>query len=488
MENQLKSGILLHPTSLSSPFGIGDLGPDAFCFIDFLAGCKQGLWQILPLNPPGWGESPYQCFSAFAGNPLLISPLELYRQGLLTGHDLSGVPVLPKERVDFSQVRVYKETLFNKAYRRFIAKPRPPCYHEFMYANGYWLRDYALFMALKKYFGNLPWNRWDKPIAWREPEELVRCANLLIETLEYHYFLQYVFHTQWTAVKKYAAKQDILIIGDLPLYVSDDSSDAWAYPRFFELDARGDPAKVAGVPPDYFSKTGQRWGNPLYRWEVMAEDNYAWWQKRIKKLLEWVDVIRIDHFRGFEAYWEIPAYGKTAVKGRWVKGPGEKFFSEMINNIGPLPIIAEDLGYITAGVEILKDKFGFPGMKVLQFINEEKWPRKDYEKVVFYTGTHDNDTLRGWYRNVLQRDMDEELVWEFIEIVMQSSAAWVIIPLQDVLCLDHRARMNTPGTTRGNWRWRFLSGSLTKKKQERLAQLAVRSKRINDQDHGVGKL
>ncbi|AEG60810.1 4-alpha-glucanotransferase [Desulforamulus ruminis] len=498
-----ESGILLHPSSLPAKYGIGDLGEEAYDFIDFLQGAKQRLWQILPLNPPGYGESPFQCYSAFAGNPLLISPDRLWAAGLLLKDDLQEVPEFCESRVQFALVREYKERLLRKAYQNFKRKKKDSGYEEFIFEAS-WLKDFTLFMALKNYFKGLPWNQWESSIALREERAMAHYRTLLAEEIAYHGFVQFIFFTQWLNLKKYANSREIKIIGDLPIFVSYDSSDAWAHPRLFELDEQGNPAKVAGVPPDYFSETGQLWGNPLYRWEEMEKDGYRWWRERFNSLLKTVDIVRLDHFRGFEAYWEIAAGQPTAVQGRWVKGPGEKFFRTMMKHLGDMPVIAEDLGLITPEVYELKDQFHFPGMKVLQFhlhsSEKELYLPHHYESnTVVYTGTHDNDTTLGWYKGLLLEDpqeaaflhqylkeyldgvttFPENICWQMIEVAFSTAANTVIIPLQDILCLDSDARMNFPGTVGGNWEWRLRPGSLTPELQERLARLSVLYNRNN---------
>lgn len=484
MELDRAGGILLHPTSLPSRYGIGDLGPEAYNFLDFLKESRLKLWQILPLHPVGYGESPYQSYSAFAGNPLLISIDELYKEGLITGYDMKYLPVFPPDRVEYSRVMDLKNMLLRRAFERFRRKDCEEEYSFFLDQNSFWLPDFLLFMALKEHFNGLPWNRWDHDIAFRRSEAVLRWEGFLAQEMKYQCFLQYKFASQWQALKAYAKQKGITVIGDLPLFISYDSSDTWINPHLFDLDQDGYPARVAGVPPDYFSETGQLWGNPLYRWDKMEEDDYYWWRERIQKLLEQVDVVRIDHFRGFEAYWEIPGGEKTAVNGRWVKGPDQHFFTTLERHLGKLPILAEDLGFITREVHELRNHFNYPGMKVLQFLNEEPYlERPEKEKVVYYTGTHDNDTLLGWYKDVILDSLDnppvlnEEVSWEFIELVFASNADWIIVPLQDILCLGSEGRMNTPGTIGGNWMWRCRPGSLTKDKAGRLAYLAKKYNR-----------
>lgn len=482
-----ESGILLHPTSLPSKFGIGDMGKGAYQFLDFLEQSGQKLWQVLPLNPPGSGHSPYQCFSAFAGNPLMIDLEKLAEEGLLPDLDKENIPEFPGDRVAFDEVIKFKEGCLKRAFHKFISLPKNPGYEEFCRQNAGWLDDYALFMSLKESFQGKPWNQWEKSIAFRQEEALGAYRQNLAVEIEYHKFLQFIFFSQWKQLKESAGEKGIKIIGDLPIFVSHDSSDVWCNPAFFELDENGNPLKVAGVPPDYFSETGQLWGNPHYRWDEMEKDGYRWWIERFRVLFQLVDLVRIDHFRGFEAYWEIPAGEKDAVKGHWVKGPGEEFFFRLKEALGDFPVIAEDLGVITPEVEEMKIKLGFPGMKVLQFMikprmdQKFKFPLFDKDTVL-YTGTHDNDTLLGWYRKGekgRQSKMPEEsgdICWYFIETALRSDARTVIIPLQDILELDSEARMNTPGTAEGNWLWRFSGDMLT-------GELAGRLKSLTEKYH-----
>lgn len=472
-------GILLHPTSLPSKYGIGGLGQESYRFIDFMAESKQKLWQILPLNPPACGESPYQCFSAFAGNPLLIDPEQFVEEGLLTAQEVALTPEFDENKVMFNTVKEYKETLFQKAFQKFMASPRIPDYDIFLEKHRKWLDDYALFMALKIYFNGSPWHMWPELVRSREQATLESYRLRLGEQIEYHKFIQYKFFLQWQKVKDYANSKGIKIIGDIPIFVSHDSSDVWVAPELFELDEAGCSLKVAGVPPDYFCETGQCWGNPHYKWNEMEKNDYSWWRDRFEVLLQQVDIIRVDHFRGFVDYWEIPGSEKTAVNGRWVKGPGEKFFKTLQKYLGRLPVIAEDLGIITSEVNDLRIQFGYPGMKVMQFELEAggfKVPL--YEKnTVVYTGTHDNDTTIGWYKKKFLTDSGslavdlKALCWEYIEMAYRSDADTVILPLQDILCLDSTARMNTPGTIENNWSWRFSSNELTGETAGRLAYL-----------------
>lgn len=490
-------GILLHPTSLPSQFGIGDLGTEAYDFIDFLHKSKQKLWQVLPLQPAGFGESPYQCLSAFAGNPYLISPDKLVEEGLLSIQEVEDHPVFDRDRVDFRTVKSFKDKLLQQAFSRFKKQDPPDAYGRFVEENRFWLEHYALFMALKQYFDGRPWNLWPRDIALRKSQVVKYFRNLLAEEMEYHCFLQYIFFKQWLELKTYGRRQSVKLIGDLPIFVAYDSSDVWANPELFELDAQRRPVKVAGVPPDYFSATGQLWGNPHYRWDTMAQDDYRWWRERFQSLMNLADIIRVDHFRGFEAYWAVPSGETTAVHGEWVKGPGTGFFTVLQQYLGELPVIAEDLGVITPEVEDLKNEFYFPGMKVLHFAfdEEEGEPLVCEKNTAVYTGTHDNNTTLGWYKSVLdgapgiaeniqkllpgkEHPAAPEFCRRLIEFAYGSNANTVIIPMQDVLCLDSEARMNLPGTVGGtNWGWRCRKETVTQELADWLAELASRYNR-----------
>ncbi len=485
-------GVLLHPTSLPSKYGIGDLGKEAYEFINFLRYSNQKLWQILPLNPVGFGESPYQCLSAFAGNHLLISLGKLVQDGLLAPQDVRGHQVFDQEKVEFDEVKAFKEKVLRKAFATFAVKEKPPEYEKFVAENAIWLENYALFMAVKHHFAGKAWNEWPQDIAFRQQAALAYYQDLLAGEIAFHKFLQFIFFKQWLALKRYARSMGIKIIGDLPIFVAYDSSDVWANPHLFELDETGCPTKVAGVPPDYFSEKGQLWGNPHYKWDEMAKDDYQWWRERIKCLLRIVDIVRIDHFLGFENYWEIPSGEETAENGCWVKGPGARFFVTLEKYLGRLPIIAENLGVITQEVEDLRHQFYFPGMRILHFsfyrdeTGECRLPPVE-KNVVLYTGTHDNDTTCSWYKNLLADaaamagcisrylgvSQDERQVcWQLIESAYRSNANTVIIPLQDILCLGNEARMNLPGTVGGNWQWRVLKTAFTTELASKLANLA----------------
>jgi len=460
------AGILLHITSLPSNSGIGDMGQEAFKFIDFLSRAGQGYWQVLPFNPPVHGASPYQCHSSMAGNPLLISPQKLVSEGWLAEKDLKSKDLFNSKLVDFSQVRKYKESLFSKAYKKFTeTKNTVSSYRQFINKNAGWLNDYSLYMALKNKFDGQSWTEWPEKYRDRNDKTLFKFKKEEEQTIQYYKFKQFLFFKQWQDMYEYAHQKDIQIIGDLPIFVAHDSSDVWANRELFKLDRKGYPLSVAGVPPDDFSDTGQRWGNPLYDWEKMKENGFNWWQKRLSFLEDMVDLIRIDHFRGFEAYWEIPASEKNAVKGEWIEAPGDEFFEIVTDKYSDLDIIAEDLGVITPEVKDLKNKYSFPGMKVMQFISnpEQKKiniPLHQWENI-FYTGTHDNKTLWQWYeeyhnkKNIKIEESREKICWHYIEEAFRCWAQTTVIPLQDFLCLGGEARMNVPATVKDNWNWRF---------------------------------
>lgn len=490
-----ESGILLHPTSLPSKFGIGELGSEAYDFVDFLVRSRQRLWQILPLGPAGYGGSPYQCLSAFAGNTMLISIEKLIEDKLLLHEDIGVLPDFDAKLVDFEEVRTYKTNLLRKAFNKFIASDNCEDYGRFIRENKYWLEDFSFFMALKRNFGDAAWNLWDREIAFRNPIATEHYRNRMSREIEYQKFLQYIFFSQWKSLKNYANRQGVKIIGDLPLFVSYDSSDAWSQGYLFELDEAGNPVKVAGVPPDYFSETGQLWGNPHYRWDEMEKDGFKWWRDRLDLLFGMVDIVRLDHFRGLESYWEIPGGEKTAQKGRWVKAPGRKLFQTLKSCMGEMPIIAEDLGFITKEVEELKNEFELPGMILMQFIfnsplKERLLPKSFEMNSVVYTGTHDNDTTVGWYLktkmanpgleneikdylNIFGEIDEKSMCWNLIEAALSSKSNTAIIPMQDLLCLGSEARMNIPNTVGGrNWRWRLERRLLTAELEEKLASLS----------------
>jgi 4-alpha-glucanotransferase len=495
------SGILLHPTSLPGPYGIGDLGPAAHDFVEVLARARQRLWQVLPLGPTGYGDSPYQCFSAFAGNPLLISLDLLVGQGLLDQSDLSGAG-FADGTIDFAAVIAHRRAFWPRVLERF--KMAPPAvqnrFKRFCTAQASWLDDFALFMAVKAQHQQLAWTTWEPDIARREPAAVARWSARCEPEIQLHKLTQFLFFEQWQDVREACHARSIAIMGDLPIFVAHDSADVWARREWFRLEPDGRPTVVAGVPPDYFSASGQLWGNPHYRWEALARTGYAWWVERFRALLDLVDRVRIDHFRGFEASWEVPYDATTAVHGRWTKGPGAALFEAVERGLrtGRLPFVAENLGVITPAVETLREQFGLPGMAILQFAFGNDPQAPDFKphnfprNRVVYTGTHDNDTTLGWWngdvghstrsrldianeREHVRRYLvitESEVHWDFIRAALASVADTAIVPAQDLLGLGSEARMNEPGTIGGNWRWRMLPGQLSDDIAGRLALLA----------------
>jgi len=502
------SGILLHPTSLPGPFGIGDLGPQAYAFADFLEAAGQSLWQVLPLGPTGYGDSPYACYSAFAGNTLLISPEQLIADGLLTSENLGATPSGNDERIDFEAVHKYKDSLLRHAFTSFrnpTDSELRSAFARFCVQHAAWLDDYALFRALKDEHGGVAWNEWEPALVRREARALETARQRLSEQVEAQKFYQFLFFRQWFALKASCNRRGIKLVGDIPIFVAHDSADVWTNPDQFKLNEDGTPIVVAGVPPDYFSATGQLWGNPLYNWEQMQVDGFKWWIDRVSATLETFDIARIDHFRGFAACWEIPGGDKTAERGSWVTAPGRELFTAIREALGQVPIIAEDLGVITPDVEALRDGFGFPGMRILQFgfssdTKNLDLPHNYHQNVVVYTGTHDNDTAVGWFSSVagagstrdaqqIEREREfclkyldtdgAEIHWDFIRAVLASVANTAVVPLQDVLGLGTDARMNLPNTTEGNWAWRFKASALTREIEMRLNGLSQLYGRAN---------
>ena len=497
MKFNRSSGILLHPTSLPGPYGIGDIGSRAHRWVEFLSGAGCGLWQVLPIGPTGYGDSPYQCFSSFAGNPLLISPDALLKDDLLHPDDLYDHPCFPENRVEFGEVIPWKAGVLDRSFIRYQHTQSLQLnteMEEFQVQNTGWLDDFALFMALKEAHGGAPWHTWEKPLRERQPEALSKVRKQHAVDIQRQIYRQFLFYRQWAKLKRLAHEKNIQIIGDIPIFVAHDSADVWSNPHLFHLDATGMPTFVAGVPPDYFAPTGQLWGNPLYRWDVHAATGYKWWLERIKATLDMVDIIRIDHFRGFAGYWEVPGNAKTAEIGRWVPGPGKDFFRSIRQSLGDLPIIAEDLGVITPDVVELRDKFDLPGMRIFQFAFDSDpedpfLPHNYPENCVVYTGTHDNDTVRGWYERVPEKDKafyrryldrDGSIVsWDMIRGVWSSVAVFGLAPMQDFLNLGNEARMNYPGNPSGNWMWRMSTNAQTPELQAKIKELNYLYSRMN---------
>lgn len=489
-----EAGVLLHPTSLPGPHGVGELGPEAFRFVDFLHSAGQTLWQVLPLGPTGYGDSPYASFSTFAGNPLLLSLDALVEAGDLHRADLSDVPAFDPLKIDYGWVQHWKFPLLEKAAHHFLktaSGSRRGEFDAFCADEADWLNDFALFMAVKEEFqkkaeaekvtGKMWSNYWDLDIRLKQPAAVRVWSERLADSIAVKKVYQFWFFRQWKALKAYANGKGIRIIGDIPIFVAPDSVDVWANRQFFQLDDHGQPLVVAGVPPDYFSATGQLWGNPLYDWKALKADGFRWWLNRIQATLKVVDIIRVDHFRGFEAYWEIPFGAANAIGGRWVKAPGMELFKTVQERLGTLPLLAEDLGLITPEVEALRDAYGFPGMKILQFAfdsgeatgaNSDNifLPHNYSPNCVVYTGSHDNSTMRGWFEAAAETDQAyaleyvdghlEDLAWGFIRAALASVALFAVIPAQDLLDLPDWARMNTPSTTGTNWMWRLAAGQL----------------------------
>ncbi len=491
------AGILAHPTSFPSPYGIGDLGKGAYKFIDFLQRSGLNLWQVLPLGHTGFGDSPYQPFSAFAGQPLIISIDNLKELRLLNDADFAEMPSWNPVDIDYGTLIEFKTGLLKLAYERFInpevkdelsSNPEKMQEYKDWCEKEEWLTDYALFMAGKDYHEGAPWYMWEKSLKSPTAAQKKSWIEKLSKEMGYYMFIQYLFHKDWYALKKYANEKGIKIVGDIPIFMSWDSVDVWCNKKLFELDTKGYPTKVAGVPPDYFSATGQLWGNPLYKWTQHTKTGYDWWIQRLKHQLSLADYVRIDHFRGFDKYWAIPYGDETAVNGKWVDAPGINFFTTLEATLGyDLPIIAEDLGEIDESVVKLRDKFGFPGMKILQFAFENPeenhfLPHNYTRNCVCYTGTHDNDTTLGWYKHAYEASKDKlrryystdghDICWILIRACFSSVANMAIVPMQDVLSLDSWARMNTPGVGEGNWSWRFTEEDLSEQLAARLFETA----------------
>lgn len=493
---QRRAGVLLHPTSLPGPFPVGDLGPAADRFLDRLAAAGISVWQVLPLGPTGLGDSPYGALSAFAGNPVLISPERLVEDGLLEAGEL-GAPVPALDRVDYPEARRVKAELLRTAFQRFEQR-RVPALNEENEAwaaapeRALWLADWGLFAALRSVHASAPWQGWPEGLRRRAPAELAAARHDLAAHVRFHAFLQFLFDRQWLRLRHAAGERGIALFGDLPIYLAPDAADVWAGPDLFELDDEGRSTAVAGVPPDYFSADGQLWGNPLYRWSRMAEDGYAWWVERLRANFRWFDLLRLDHFRGFAAYWEVPAAATTARDGRWVDAPGAKLFAALRAALGPLPLVAEDLGVITDDVVALRRALDLPGMAILQFGFEdgtsEFQPHRLRPHSVVYTGTHDNDTTPGWFAGTSDatrtrvRDYlgcsDADAPWAVVRTALTSVAELAMVPAQDLLGLGSEARLNTPGISSGNWSWRLREGAFDDALVGRLRRLVEISERL----------
>lgn len=487
----------MHPTSFPGKYGIGDFGKEARIFIDFLEQTKQKIWQLLPLTPTGYGNSPYASFSAFAGNPYLISIEILVEKGLLTKKEAQSAELAADHAVKYDETFGNKDRLFTLAAQRFYENLEKDAeeqkkFNAFKKQNKYWLGDYCLFMAVAISYQKQPWNTWDWNLAQRKPAALKKAQKEYADAIKLQEWQQFEFNEQWHALKDYANQRGIRVIGDIPIFVDHNSADVWANPQYFEIDAKGNRKLVAGVPPDYFSETGQLWGNPLYKWKELEEDGFSWWVERFKHMFVTYDAIRVDHFRGFDAYWEVKATEKTAEKGRWVKGPGEKLFDAILKKCGELPIIAEDLGFVTEGVEKLRDKYHFPGMKIIQFAFDTDstnafLPHNYPQNCVAYSGTHDNDTSIGWYKaapeveqhraRVYTRSDGANINWEFIRLGMYSVADQAIFPLQDFMNLGQEARVNLPGTSQHNWLWRYTEEQLQNVDKEAIIGLIEQTNR-----------
>lgn len=503
MELPRAAGVLAHPTSLPGKYGIGSIGAESRSFIDILVLSRQRLWQMCPLGPTGYGDSPYQCFSAVAGNPLLIDVEQLVKMQLLDAQDLEPLQELPSDTVDFGRLIPLKMQILRKAGESFLRSLGDPDsdimaarFRRFRRDNAAWLDDYAVFMVLKSQFGGAAWSEWpDEDLRMHSPEAVKQAKASNQHEIAYHSFLQFIFFEQWLDIRSYANRSGVEIIGDMPIFVAYDSAEAWANPKLFLFDEHHRPTHVAGVPPDYFSATGQLWGNPLYDWDYHHETGYEWWIEIIQHKLSMFDYLRIDHFRGFAAYWAVPYGDTTAERGEWCPARGKDLFTRVREVLGSPPILAEDLGFITDDVRELKREFGFPGMKILQFgfdsgqdMINEFLPHNYESSCIAYTGTHDNDTLKGWLESASEDDRNlaleylnshgEEIHWDFIRGVFASAAAFAIIPLQDILGLGKEARMNTPGTLGGNWTWRFVPEMLEKKLLQKLSRMTTLFGRI----------
>ncbi|MEX2464122.1 MAG: 4-alpha-glucanotransferase [Balneolaceae bacterium] len=488
-------GILVHPTSFPSKYGMGDLGSEAKMFIDFLVNTDQSIWQVLPLGPTGYGNSPYASYSAFAGNHYFISLDILVEKELLKPKEVQSALMPVTDKVDYTQSYENKNDLYKLASERFFASMsdgEKSELEQFKKANEFWLDDYCLFMACLKANDRKPWNKWDPDLAQRKPKTISKFRREQRDEIQFQTWLQFEFFNQWNALKEYSNSKNIRVIGDIPIFVDHNSADVWANPEYFEVDQQGNRKLVSGVPPDYFSVTGQLWGNPLYKWDILKKNDYSWWVERFRQMFELYDAIRVDHFRGFDAYWEVDASEENAINGKWVDGPGKNLFNSIKKELGELPIIAEDLGVVTPSVEELRDHFQFPGMKILQFaFNSDSTnsflPHNYTQNCVVYTGTHDNDTTMGWYQSAPDLEQHKvreytqsegsDISWDLIRLGMLSVANQAIFPLQDFMNLDANHRMNIPGTVKNNWIWRYTPEMLNHIDKNRIKHLVYLSNR-----------
>ena len=491
-------GTLLHPTSLPSKYGMGDFGSEAHDFVQFLTDTGQSIWQVLPLGPTGFGNSPYASYSAFAGNHYLISPDILVNKGLLKNDEVKAVQLRVTTRANYDASYKVKNRLYKLASDRFYANATSEDedqLNRFKEKNSSWLTNYCLFIACSKAHGRIPWNQWSPEFAQKKRSAIEKFTSQNIEEIKYHTWVQFEFFNQWYTLKNLVNSKGIRVIGDIPIFVDHNSADVWGNPQYFEVDKQGNRKLVAGVPPDYFSETGQLWGNPLYKWKILEIDGFSWWVERFRQMFELYDAIRVDHFRGFDAYWQVDAKATTAIIGEWIQGPGDKLFNTIKEQLGELPIIAEDLGVITPSVEKLRDKFNFPGMKILQFaFNADSTnsflPHNYTQNCVVYSGTHDNDTTFGWYQSSPAFEQHRareytngnglEINWDFIRLGMLSVADQAIFPLQDFMNLDATHRMNIPGTVKNNWLWRYTTEMLQQTDRNRIWHLAELSNRTNN--------
>jgi 4-alpha-glucanotransferase len=490
MEFKRSSGVILHPTSLPGPFGIGDFGPTAIHWLDFMAKAELGLWEILPLGPTGYGDSPYQCFSAFAGNTRLISPILLVEDGLISIENIENHPHFSNKKVDFNRITRWKDKILLLAFKNYYKSPPASLkieFESFRQQQSDWMDDYALFMSIKDIYKKVAWNQWPDELRFRDQASLDKFKKKNAKKILLHAFKQYLFFKQWETLHDYAQSKNVLIVGDLPLFIAFDSADVWTNPELFDLTETHEPRVIAGVPPDYFSPTGQLWGNPHYRWSAHKQTGYQWWLRRFQKSLEMMDIVRLDHFRGFSGYWEVKAGMPTAEEGRWVQGPGSSFFEEIEKKLGKLPIIAEDLGVITPDVTKMRDRFNFPSMRVLQFAfssdaNNPFLPHNYPDNCVAFTGTHDNTPSRSWYQNASTKEREfcrqylksnaKHIAWDMIRAIWASAAIFTFAPMQDFLELGNKARMNFPGVLGNNWNWRIHPNAMRD-------SLALKIKEIN---------